>query len=187
MALLFVFEFLNWSRILPYGTYFTWRGLLITTLVVAFLLEIINKLVQRRTGQALPAWIYLAVPFQLYFDALGDFFYLYRDYTWYDQVAHYLGGLNLAFIIWVFLRQLKIKIGLKGLLLFVLALAALASTLYEIEEYSEDLIFHSNRLGNAFDTVNDQLMGLLGALTFCAVTYIRSLFKMAKNKQPNQR
>jgi uncharacterized membrane protein YjdF len=37
-------------------------------------------------------------------------------------------------------------------------------SLYELEEYGEDVLMHSNRLGTAFDTGNDMLMNTVGAI-----------------------
>ncbi|MCK4553341.1 hypothetical protein KAU19_00025, partial [Candidatus Parcubacteria bacterium] len=48
------------------------------------------------------------------------------------------------------------------------------SALYEIEEYLEDVIFHTNRLGPGADTANDlfcNLTGVLIAVGFVAVYY----------------
>jgi uncharacterized membrane protein YjdF len=51
---------------------------------------------------------------------------------------------------------------LKLSLLLAAASTLSLSAIYEIEEYTEDLIFHTHRLGPGADTANDLLFNLLG-------------------------
>lgn len=169
---LLIFELLNWSRILQYSVYFTWRGLVVTSVVCWLIIEIFSFILKRKYHTALSGWIYLAVAVTLYVDALGDLFGWYGAYAWYDQVAHFNGGFWLALIIWEVLRQFRTKLSFHGHLFFCWTTVLALGSLYEIEEYSEDLIFHSSRLGDAFDTVNDILMNGSGALLMLFIIWL---------------
>ncbi len=164
IALLFIFVVLNWSSVLEYGTYYTWRGLVFTILVVTILLETASYYLYKKRGKPLNGWFYLPAIFLLYYDVIGDTLYFYRDYLWYDQVAHFFGGAAVMLILWQFIKQNKICLSLKGKLLFAMAGAWSLGTVYEIEEYFEDLIYGSNRLGDGMDTANDLFLNNLGAL-----------------------
>lgn len=44
------------------------------------------------------------------------------------------------------------------------SLSVVIQVVYELEEYVEDLLTGSNRLGDGFDTANDLMLGLFGAM-----------------------
>lgn len=183
---LFIFELLNWSRILEYSSYYTWRGLVFTTIVVVAMVEIGYFILKKKYDIRLKNWVYLVVVFQLYFDALGDTFHMYEK-SWYDQVAHFMGGFFIMLIIWQIMHQLHekkiLQLKLKGQLLFAMSLTWTLGVAYELEEYIEDLIFGSNRLGDGFDTANDMLMNGSGSLIMLFIILIIFKIKTSKNNQ----
>jgi uncharacterized membrane protein YjdF len=178
---LFIFELLNYLHILEFNTQFTWLGLVITSAVAFILLEAIAYHYKKIKGRRLHWIFWLIIVVALSLDAFGDFFHLYGGFEWWDQFVHYSVSAIIFFTLfsvisffWVdkFKFSLLMKAGrLKLALLLASATTMSLSALYEIEEYIEDLIFHTNRSGPGTDTANDLLFNFLGILTTVAFIY----------------
>lgn len=172
---LIIFELLNYLKILRFSLEYTWLGLLITALALFALLEFVAFKYKQIKGDYLHWSIWLIVVAGLSLDAAGDFFHFYGKYEWWDQVVHFSVSAVACFTLftvisafWIdkFKFSLLLKTGRLELSLFLAATSAMSlSALYEIEEYTEDLIFHTNRLGPGTDTANDLLCNFLGILT----------------------
>lgn len=161
-------EVLSWLKVLPLTLEFTWLGLILTASLAWGALEFISWRLRKAGARSLWAWTFIAALLSQCTDAFGDILRLYGTYGWYDQVAHLIGGAVIALILYDLFTALheraRIQLGLKfrG---FLSVLGAMAiGSLYELEEYGEDVIFGSHRLGNAFDTGNDMLMNTVGAI-----------------------
>lgn len=182
---LIVFELLNYLKILQFNTQFTWLGLVITSCACLILLEITAYKYKQKKGNYLHWSIWLIVAAGLSLDAFGDFFHLYSRYNWWDQFAHLFISVVVCFTLFIvisafwidkFKFSLLMKTGRLKLSLFLAATSAMSlSALYEIEEYLEDIVFHTNRLGPGVDTANDlfcNLTGVLIAVGFVTVYYL---------------
>jgi len=182
---LFVFELLNYLDVLEFNTQYTWLGLVITSAAAFILLEIVAYQYQKIKNHRLHWIIWIITVVALGLDAFGDFFHLYGRFSWWDQVVHYGVSVIASFVLfsiisafWIdkFKFSLLFKSGrLKLALLLSSSITMSLSALYEIEEYLEDLIFHTNRLGPGTDTANDLSFNLLGVLTtvvFITVYYL---------------
>lgn len=177
-ACLVIFEFLNFAKIITLNTQYTWLGLCVTALVSFALLEWTNARYVRLKGEPLPWFMWLVVVAALSLDASGDFFFLYARHTWWDQFVHFGVSATITYLMfisvgafWIDHLQfaLLFKKGRVRLALFLAAASTISlGTLYEIEEYLEDVMFHTNRSGGSLDTANDLTMNLLGVL-FAAV------------------
>lgn len=176
-----IFELLNWIGVLDFTLDFTWVGLAITAVGVWIAIELISHHIKKATGSGLPWFVYVLSLFGTSWDALGDVVHWYTKFSWYDQAAHFIGGSALGIISFITLWKLyqAKKIILPRWLLNTLALtiANMVGVLYEIEEYTEDAINSSGRLGTGVDTVNDMLLNLVGALflIFIADMYVHHL------------
>lgn len=181
---LIIFELLNYLKVLQFNLEFTWLGLVITSCACLTLLEITAYKYKRIKGHYLHWSIWLIVVAGLSLDAFGDFFHLYSRYSWWDQFAHLFISAVICFTLFIvisafWIDKFKFSLLLKtGRLKLSLLLAATStvslSALYEIEEYLEDVIFHTNRLGPGADTANDLFCNLIGVLIivgFVAVYY----------------
>ncbi|MEK7640147.1 MAG: DUF2238 domain-containing protein [Patescibacteria group bacterium] len=161
-------EVLSWAKVIPLTLEFTWFGLILTASVAWGAVELISLRLRKVGAQSLWGGTLLLVLISQCTDAGGDIFRLYSAYNWYDQVAHVVGGAAVALIFFNLLTSLhiaqRIQLGVKfrGWLAVMGSMAI--GSLYELEEYGEDVIFGSHRLGDAFDTANDMLMNTLGAL-----------------------
>ena len=107
----------------------------------------------------------------------GDVKRFYGTYSWYDQAMHLCGGAATAFAGWSLFKDilepdsLKIHHWLAAVLGF--GVGVFGGALYEIEEYSEDVLTSSHRLGDGFDTANDLLLDILGAaIILCIALFI---------------
>lgn len=161
-------ELLSWAKVLPLTLEFTWLGLILTASLAWGALEVISWRLRKVGSRTLWAGTFIATLVSQCTDAFGDILRLYGSYGWYDQVAHLIGGAVIALILYDLFTALheakRIQLGLKfrG---FLSTLGSMAiGSMYELEEYGEDVIFGSNRLGNAFDTGNDMLLNTIGAV-----------------------
>lgn len=166
-VLLLLVEFLSALRVLRLTLDFTWLGLLITSSVVWIGLELIHRSLRRTHHRALPLHLWWLAFLGVAFDALGDINGWYSTYLWYDRAAHLIASGIAAIILLHLLRTLlhaDTETHHPRLALFLsFTSVATLGVLYEIEEYLEDVINLTNRLGDAFDTVEDLIFNILGA------------------------
>jgi len=171
------FELLNFFGLLDFTLDFSWAGLIITSLGTFIVMEAIYYL-SRRKGIVLAALPYLLVSTGLWLDGLGDIAHLYGKFGSYDQFMHFLGGgIVMAVALTVF-SNLKRENALPIFLILFLALSSTAffGSLYEIEEYLEDTLYHGRqvRLGDGRDTANDLMLNLLGGAAVGLVYFFSS-------------
>jgi hypothetical protein len=179
---LIVFELLNFLKILEFNTQFTWLGLVITSTVSLALLEYVALKYKERKGHYLHWSIWLIIASGLSMDAFGDFFFWYEKVAWWDQFAHFFLSAVICFTLftiisafWIdkFKFSLLLKTGRLKLSLLLAATSTMSLTaIYEIEEYLEDVLFQTNRLGPGTDTANDLVFNLIGVLTTVAFVLI---------------
>jgi hypothetical protein len=166
-------EALSWAKVLPLTLEFTWFGLILTASFAWGAIEFISWRLRKIGAQSLWGGTLLLALLSQCTDAGGDIFRLYGTYGWYDQVAHIIGGAAVALIVFNLFTSLhvaqRISLGpkLRGWIAVMGSMAI--GSLYEIEEYSEDVIRHSHRLGDAFDTANDMLCNTIGAILLVLV------------------
>lgn len=170
-----LFEFLNWINVLHFELDFSWLGLLLTAGFVWFGMEIVSFQLEKRTGQGLSSPVFFLGLVGISWDAIGDVSRFYSKFGWYDNAAHVIGGALATLVIFsIFDRLNKAKIiQLESTLLdFVsLAIASFLGLLYEIEEFLEEIWFGHDRLGDAYDTVMDLLLNIVGGLIILAVLF----------------
>lgn len=187
---LLVFEILNYLKILQFNLQYTWLGLVITSSTVFIILEITAHKYKKIKGYYLHWIIWIIVVLGLSLDAAGDFFHLYGKLWWWDRVVHYFVSAVACFTIftvisafWIdkFKFSLLMKTGRMHLASFMAASATIAlSAIYEVEEYAEDLIFHTNRLGPGHDTADDLLLNVLGVLT--VIIFLQIFYRLTGDR-----
>ena len=181
---LFIFELLNYLKILQFSLEYTWLGLVITSAISFTVLEITAHKYKKIKGYHLHWLMWLIVAAGLSLDAAGDFFHLYGRYFWWDQFVHIFVSAVVCFTLFIVINafwidkfkfSLLFSAGRLKLSIFLAATTTLSlSALYEIEEYAEDVLFHTNRLGPGADTANDlfcNLTGVLAAVFFILIYY----------------
>jgi len=171
---LFIFELLNFLKILQFNLEYTWLGLVITSAVSFAILEITAYKYKKIKGYQLHWLMWLIVVAGLSLDAAGDFFHLYGKFMWWDQLVHFFVSAVVCFTLFIVINafwidkfkfSLLFSAGRLKLSLFLAATTTLSlSALYEIEEYSEDVLLQTNRLGPGADTANDLFFNLTGVL-----------------------
>lgn len=180
VAGLIIFELLNEVGILLFSLDFTWFGLSITAIISWLVIEIVSSLLRKYCGEGLAGWAMFIATGGIYLDALGDILHFYGRFGWYDQLAHLAGGAAVAILIFDALWQMnkcqKIKLGNWGLNIFAICGATLFGALYEIEEYLEDYFTGSHRLGDGFDTANDLMLDIIGAIAIILIINIALFF-----------
>ncbi|MBI2482745.1 hypothetical protein HYV74_01040 [Candidatus Uhrbacteria bacterium] len=171
-ALLLVFEGIGLLGAFRYPIAFTWIGLFTTLVVVWGFLELSEFFLLATYGYRYPAIVWPIAVVGVMVDALGDILRLYVQWSWYDQVAHLIGSTlaTLVLGLWSDRAQWYGRASPHApRMLSVVTLGITAGVLYELEEYAEDVLFHTNRLGDGPDTANDLLMNVMGAVLAVAV------------------
>ncbi len=165
---LFLFEFLNYLGVLTFRVEYTWLGRFISTFLLFVFLRCIDEYLWHKVGTRLRGVIWILLSGLLFFDFIGDIFGFYSRWSWYDQVAHFLSGpiLFISLLLTLEMTALYRRWRCPKSVFYGLALGinTVFAVLYEMEEYLEDYIYHTNRLGDGPDTANDLLLNLLGAV-----------------------
>jgi hypothetical protein len=176
------FEGLNLVGILKFTLEFSWLGLFVTALFVWLGLEFLAHFSRKRYQYNFPIFVFLIPTFNVLLDAIGDTFYLYSKFLWYDQLMHFLGGAAGAAIIFFILHEIFLRRKINLSAKFIAFVAFLASNffgiLYELEEYFESFFLHNNRLGDRFDTPDDLFFNMVGALI--GILIILAIIKFGK-------
>lgn len=179
-AVLFVFEFLNYIGVLHFRVDFTWLGRMVSSLGVFLILVVLDWMFEKKIEARMPGVILICGTVLLLIDFWGDIFGLYTRWPWYDQLAHFLSGplIVVAFLVFYEALTYRLRWGHPMVLTYFFAwqTTVVLAVCYEIEEYSEDLLFLTNRLGDARDTANDLALNALGAaLTLLCIAVFRRL------------
>ncbi|MDD5589885.1 MAG: DUF2238 domain-containing protein [Candidatus Portnoybacteria bacterium] len=189
-VILIGFELLNELGILNFTLTFTWLGLIVTAAAVWIGLELFSFYSGRdcppsslKTGFGLAMLLAVAL---VYFDAMGDIFLFYAKLGWYDRLGHFMGGAIVAIIFFSVIRNLfacrRLYLSPLATGFFITASATFLGVLYELEEYFEDMLTGSSRLGDALDTANDLFLDLTGAAIIALIT---SLYVYRKSRSAN--
>ena len=188
---LIVFEILNFLKILNFTLEFTWLGLIITAITSLVLLEIVAHKYRQKKKHRLHWSVWLIILASLCLDVFGDIFHFYGQYDWWDQVVHTFISAVTCFTLFTIISAFwidKFRFSLlfkKGKLTLSLLLAATSTmtltALYEIEEYIEDTLFDTNRLGPGTDTVNDLVCNLFGVLI--VVVFVVVYYRITKKRK----
>lgn len=176
LFILLVFEYLNHLKILHFNLQFTWIGLMITMSAIWITLELAFFWMRQKCNYARYGYLLFIATLGVYIDFFGDILSLYNRYSWYDQTAHFIGGAAGGIIVLEIIKIIndchKIKLKFSGISFFSWMTAGFLCLLYEIEEYLEDFYTGSHRLGDGFDTANDLMLGIWGALAIITIFWL---------------
>jgi hypothetical protein len=175
-VILISFEILNGVGFLKLTLTFTWLGLIVTSVAVWIGLELFSLYSRRKCEIPLSGLAMLAAVTLIYFDAIGDIFFFYAKLGWYDKFGHFIGGAAAAIVFFSAVRNLsacrRLYLGPFGTAFFITTSSVFLGVLYELEEYFEDMLTGSSRLGDALDTANDLFLDLAGAASIALITFI---------------
>lgn len=172
-----MYEVFRWQILHSHIT-FSWEGLTATVVLAWVLLEIVFRQLHKRNINI--SWTTFAVTFSsLLLDAFGDMYNWYTAYSpWFDKFVHFFGGAAAAVIFYDIFKNIKIKNtdAFSGgwMMALVLLSAFFVGFGYEWLEYAEDAFYWSGRsvrLGNAYDTIDDMVMNLLGSVAVIIFIY----------------
>jgi hypothetical protein len=169
LVIIIVVEALGAVNILPIETEFTWKGLLLQSVVVLFLIEAVSKYVERKNFDIAIGPAAFLITLQIAVDATGDMAHLYGRFIWFDQLLHFTGGFVITFLTTgmyraLFEKQRVMPLPRGEIIISGLGVGMIGAMIYEGEEYLEDLLTGSHRLGDGFDTADDIVFDLLGGL-----------------------
>jgi hypothetical protein len=104
-------------------------------------------------------------------------FDLYAIYPHLDILAHFLGGVSIAYTAYLVIRFVQIerviaKLDKPIITLLVITTTATTSVLWEFAEFLLDYFFHTDLQISLANTMQDQFFGVLGGL--CLVILLRS-------------
>ena len=105
-----------------------------------------------------------------------------------DILSHYVGGLSIAYAsakILSYLEEEKIinRLNILIFLTLIFSLTATAAVFWEFAEFIGDQLFKTNIQISLANTMQDQLMGILGGSTWVFICF-RKFEKMTKSHRP---
>lgn len=175
-ASLACFELANLFGFLHFEIEFSWFGLALTSLAIWITLEFVLYYYKKKYNYTIPSFVFLFPLGNVMIDAFGDIFKWYGGFSWYDQMAHFLGGASVAgvifFIVCAVLKRRRVDFKKYLIGSYAFFAACFLGTIYELEEYAETLFLGNNRLGDRLDTPNDIFFNTIGALTGVLIAYL---------------
>src|SRR3972149_8618066 len=85
------------AGVLPIETEFTWKGLLLQSIVILAVLEFMNMYAQKKRLDIAVGPGALILALQVATDATGDMAHFYGRFVWFDQLMHFTGGVPVSF------------------------------------------------------------------------------------------
>lgn len=165
---LILFEAANLFQFIKFDLDYSWFGLIVTALAVWASLEVVYYLHRSKFNKNIPGLVIIVPTSSILIDALGDILRYYSKFEWYDQVAHFIGGMAVALVVFyivrVYAKYKGYKMGNGFIALYAIFGTAFFAALYEIEEYAETILLNNNRLGDRLDTPNDLLLTIIGGV-----------------------
>lgn len=180
LLVLMIVEFASLQNYITLQPSFTALGLFIQSSLFYCFFEIIHYYI-RLYRRVPPWWIASSTVILLTLDATGDYLNWYAKFKYFDAMLHFFAPLVATLGIWSIRRTFQISTTYKTLFFSIAPCVVTLVALYEMEEYLEDLITGSQRLGNGFDTANDLLMGFFGAFLPVTLHYIWHQLKHSKS------
>ena len=161
---LFSFEFFNSIKVFKLPLHFPWIFLAVITSGSWLVWEKIYK--KRFDFSRLVAGLFL---FQLFSDTVaGNIFNFYGKFLWYDRFTHLTGGAIIGVLVILFLsnfnKKSKWNFKLSHLIFFAVSATALIVSFYELWEYFIDAGLGFSVLIDKYDTPDDILFDLIGAV-----------------------
>jgi len=116
--------------------------------------------------------------FLLFAETLGAIGDLYNTIWWYDILMHFLSGILTFYIGLVILKNINIQTNKKlFVIVFCLCFSGLVAVLWEIVEFTGDVLFNLDVQHNidtgVYDTMEDMIVALLGSLLSSINYYIK--------------
>lgn len=168
---LVILLFVEW--IAKYDTVQRQIALSTTCLFVVVVYYIVYRKLKNKYQIYLPGYIAWAAAFGVWLDAAGNFAHFYINYSWYDNLTHFVGSISLALpLFYVFYKLSEkgyIKLSHFHIGLYSVSLTMLLVAIYEISEWLGDIWFNTYRVTNRFDSPTDMFYNLLGALAVILV------------------
>lgn len=187
LAAILAYEVFRW-KILKSSLAFSWQGLVLTALAAIIILEIASRWLRKKHSIEISWTSYVAAFVSLALDAAGDMFHWYTIYSpWFDRLLHFIGGAVVAIIVYDVLRGIHTA-NPNAFSWGWLSVLTVLGTLfwgfaYEWLEYAEDVFYWKRtvRLGDAYDTVDDMQLNLLGG---AAIVFLFYFFRKKPHKHP---
>lgn len=141
---------------------------------VLFAPKIVNLFLKKKISVATET-IYILFVFFAHF--LGSVYDLYTLVKPYDKIMHWLSGIMTSFLATIILVKTR-KYDKKSIafnVIFIIAIALSVASLWEMFEYTNDIIFSKDAqrvaLTGVNDTMQDMIVAFLGSLLF-SIVYI---------------
>ena len=113
-------------------------------------------------------FIIFSLPFLLFcFHGVLSLLGIYEKYRWLDIPMHILGGIFIAYSFSLALkyfqqRKLLSELNLLSRAVFLFALTATATVIWEFGEFASDFLFDTSSQAGLEDTMLDMFLGMLG-------------------------
>lgn len=180
LFVLMIVETASATRLITAQPSFTAAGLLLQVVVFYLFFESVTYWLRKKYRRDLPWWTIGSLVTLIVSDAMGDYLDWYGNVFYFDSLLHLLFPAAAIINVWQLRRWLGLTTSYRFLALTIAPCIITLSAFYEIEEYLEDYLTGSHRLGDGFDTANDLLMGVLGSFLPILLGYLYKRFRHTK-------
>ncbi|WP_315120405.1 hypothetical protein [uncultured Clostridium sp.] len=141
----------------------------IAGMALTFIPYMYTKIFKRKENRTLSFSIVLFIFLSIYLGTLNNFY----KFTWWDTMLHLVSGTILGFLAIVFMNNLNNSAVVKSLnpkfiFLYILSFVALCGVLWEVYEFTADIILGMDMQGvlltGVTDTMEDLIADLIGGL-----------------------
>jgi len=145
----------------------------VATSLFTFVVSFIPLWAEKWFKIRLPLWLqttYVLFIFMSMF--MGEVLHMYGQFFWWDDLAHTVYGIIMAFgvVLWLELMKARksVKLPAVAQVLFVFSFVVCVAALWEIFEFISDQWFGTwSQNDSLFDTMLDMIEGTLGCLVVC--------------------
>jgi len=153
--------------------------------IISLFLTFLPLMIKKRFDISLPWILNFFIVFALYLFMAGIYLEWYVDYSpYYDKFSHFFGSITVALLSFVYVaiieKYSKIKFGRINSFIFIIIFTMALGGLWEIMEFSTDIIFGTKNQYSLVDTMYDLIFDLIGGVVVAIISYIN--FDVMKKK-----
>lgn len=144
--------------------------------IIALIITFIPAIIEKKWNISLPWTLNLLLALSLYLHIGGMAFEFYNTVYFYDKFQHFFGSVTIALLgfssVVVVNNYSKLKLGKEHIIFFIIIFTMAIGAFWEIFEFIQDLIFHTNTQHGLNDTMIDMIFNFFGGLLIAIITKV---------------
>lgn len=144
--------------------------------ILALFITFLPLMIKRKWGIHLPWELNFLIVLSLYLHAEGRLLKFYTlFYPYYDKIGHFIGSATIALLgfslVVIMTRFSSIKINKKSTIFFIIIFTMAIGALWEIVEFTSDVLIKTTHQPSLTDTMLDLIFDLMGGIFIAFITY----------------